>query len=74
MNSMIKEVFSILGMLVLSLVIWGFMFGSVGRTFIWTAMEPACINHWERCTLNDGAEYKDAYTRLMDSVPGYDPY
>lgn len=70
MPSVIKQVFYILGVMALSLLLWGFLFGNTGRTLFWSVMEPVFEKHWAMYTMNDGKIVNDTlgakFTELHD--------
>lgn len=59
-------------MLVVSLVLWFLIFGAVGRTFMWNAIEPAMVNHWSECTLQDGKILSDTFSKVFNDAPEYE--
>lgn len=68
MENHILSVFKILGILMLSLLLWGFFFGASGRTLMWRAIEPAMRNHWVQVTMNDGKDVGDAYREVFEGA------
>ena len=71
MNSYIKTVFSIIAVLIVSMVLWYLIFGAAGRTFMWNAIEPAMQNHWSECTMQDGKVLSDTFAQVFDNAPEY---
>lgn len=51
---MVKKVFKIIAIMLLSFILWVIVFGATGRTFMWNAIEPAMQKRWSQTTLNDG--------------------
>ena len=68
MENQITQVFKILGILMLSLLLWGFFFGASGRTFMWSTIEPAMQNYWVEVTMRDGKEVGDVYRAVFDEA------
>jgi len=68
MEKNITQVFKILGILMLSMLLWGFFFGASGRTLMWGAIEPAMKNHWVEVTMRDGKEVGDAYREVFEEA------
>lgn len=86
MDSLIKVVFKVLGTLMLSLLIYGAVFGGSGRTAMWKGVDSIMQSSWRRYTMydkdnttvnsdsngNKGHENSrtQGYNRLWDSVNG----
>lgn len=66
MPSLIKTVFTILGILVAALLMAQILFSSGGQTFMWRAIHPAIERQWSNCTMDNGAERSSAYDELFD--------
>ena len=68
-EGLIKQTFVILGTLLVSIIMFTIIFGTVGQQFMWRAIEPAMINQWQESTLDNGAErtivYEDQYDKLV---------
>jgi hypothetical protein len=71
MEKTILQVFKILGILMLSMLLWGFFYGASGRTFMWGAIEPAMINHWVQVTMNDGRDVSEVYREVFNEAIEY---
>jgi hypothetical protein len=51
---MIKQVFLIIGAMLVSLLLFISIFSDTSRSMVWSVMEPTFIRLWEEITLNDG--------------------
>lgn len=74
-ESLIQKVFSILGTLLVSLILFSMIFTAVGQNFLWRAIEPAMENQWKDSTLNNGAArtyvYEKEYDKYKDNQFDY---
>lgn len=76
MNDLIKYVFLITGTLLASLLIYGTVFGNVGRTAMWQGLEQGYISSWQMYTMHDDTTspgennktlmYEDIWNNLND--------
>lgn len=71
MGNMITSVFKILGMLMLSALLFTLIFGAEGRTFMWGAIEPAMQRQWSMVTLRDGGTSAEVTRRVFDETEEY---
>lgn len=55
MHSVVKNVFIIIGTLVMSLLLFSLVFGDAGRGLIWEGVEPVYQANWRMNTYDDGA-------------------
>ena len=72
LTNIIKSVFSIIAVLLVSLVLWAMIFGATGRTIMWQAIEPAMAKHWSECTMKDGKVLSDTFSGVFESAPSYE--
>ncbi len=67
-QSMIKLVFSILGTLLISIILFIMVMGTVGQQFFWRAIEPTMLDQWTQSTMDNGAErtmvYEEQFERM----------
>lgn len=68
MSSVIKNVFSILGIMLISLLLFNLVFGDIGRATMWGGIKPAIEKSWRDNTLNDGRDVYDTITNEFNSV------
>lgn len=54
-ESLIKTVFSIIGTLLVSLILFTMIFTQTGQGFIWRAVEPMMLDQWRQSTMDNGA-------------------
>lgn len=54
-ESLIRTVFSIIGTLLVSLILFTMIFTQTGQSFIWTAVEPMMLDQWRQSTMDNGA-------------------
>lgn len=77
MNSMIKYVFLLLGTMLASLLIYGTLFGQVGRTAMWQGMNEGYISSWKLYTMHDdytspGENLRtEAFEEIWDNLSAY---
>ena len=67
MNSLVRNVFSIIAICTLSLLLWGMIF-VWGRPIIWGGIEPALEKNWAMYTFEDGRLIEDALTVEFNNV------
>lgn len=53
MENMIKYVFLIIGTMLASLLIYGVVFGDVGRTYMWKGLDQGYCSSWKLYTMHD---------------------
>lgn len=68
MHSFVLSMFKIVGALMVSLLLFGIMFSSSGKTFIWGNLEPTFQNAWNAATMNDGDVMKAQLTKTFDNA------
>ena len=68
MSEFIKNVFYIIGMLVLSLCLWTLLFGDIGRSIMWNGTRPIMERHWLSYTLDDGRLLEQALDAEFDML------
>lgn len=71
MNDVISKVFKVIGILTLSMILWVIIMGSVGRTYMWRAVESSVRQEWSRHTMSDGKEISDTVSEIFDSAVDY---
>lgn len=68
-ENMIKTVFSILGTLMVSIILFLTIFTASGQQFLWRAIEPAMVRTWRESTMDNGAErtaiYEDSFVQMQ---------
>lgn len=67
MQSVIKQVFMIIGAVVMSLLLYMLVFGQAGRTLMWEALEPVYINEWSEATFNEGNQTSEFLTDTFNT-------
>lgn len=55
MNTFLKEIFLVIGIMALSMLLFALMFNDAGHRFIWNALEPVFQSHWRMYSLNNGS-------------------
>ena len=67
-ENLIKYVFSILGTLLVGIILFIMIFGTAGQQLMWTAIEPAIVDQWQKSTFDNGTEitltYEDSFEDL----------
>ena len=68
MHSLLKNVFVLLGITLISLMLYNITFGIRGRTVMWSGIKPVVEKTWKEQTLNDGKTIEEALTNEFNSV------
>lgn len=68
MSSVLKNVFSILGIMLISLLLFNLVFGNRGRSIMWGGIKPVIEKSWKDNTLNDGKGIYDTLNVEFDTV------
>lgn len=68
MHSFVKNVFIIIGTMMISLVLFFIVFGETGRGVMWGALEPVFQTNWNMNTYNDGALIGTQLTHTFDEA------
>jgi hypothetical protein len=68
MSTFVKNIFLIAGTMMLSLLIFSVVFGSIGKSFMWHSMEPVFQKGWNKYTMNDGDMLTDNLTKVFDNA------
>lgn len=68
MNTMVKNVFIVVGTMMFSVLVYSVMFGDVGRSFMWSNMEPMFQKNWNRYTMNDGDLLTERMVEVFDNA------
>lgn len=55
-KKMLKNIFVIVGTMVLSLALFMVMFGDTGKKFMWNGIEPVMTGRWVDMTYSDGVK------------------
>lgn len=64
-ESLIKIMFSIVGTLLFSILMFMLIFWPDGQKFIWRAVDNAMVNQWNHSSLNSGEDRTKAYNSMM---------
>ena len=70
-ESLIKTVFSILGTLWVSIVLFMMIFMPDGQKVIWNRIEPMMIQQWNDSSLNSGQDRTVAYDSSFNNCSGF---
>ena len=70
-QDIVVSVFKILAALMLTLILYTVVMGSVGRTIMWSAIEPAIQTQWSMSTMEDGRVFSDLYGDMFDNTKEY---
>lgn len=77
--NLIKHVFSIIGTLLVSIILYTMIFTVTGQQFLWRAIEPFLLDEWNQCTMDNGAArtviYEDMFSDMKynheyERIPG----
>lgn len=68
MNEFVKEIFKIVGVLVLSLLLFDVIFGNAGANVMYQAVSREYKSIWVDATADSGNIKKDTYDRTFDSA------
>lgn len=68
MSKWVKDIFLIIGTLVVSLLLFALMFGDTGKLFIWDSIEPLFQANWKVSTFDDGVLISNKLTETFDNV------
>jgi hypothetical protein len=67
-SSLVKNVFVILGVMMISTLLFSVVFSGLGRSLIWGAIEPVFQSTWMDNTMQDGSLVDKALTEDFDSL------
>lgn len=67
-ENLIKTVFIIVATLLVSIILFSMIFTSFGQQFLWRAIEPALLDTWRQCTMNNGADRTAIYESEFDNM------
>lgn len=67
-ENLIKYVFSIIGTLLVSILLFILIFGTVGQQTMWKVIEPTMIRQWQESTLDNGAERTIVFEKQFDEM------
>lgn len=67
-ENLIKYMFSIIGTLMLSILLFILIFGTVGQQTMWKIIEPTMIRQWQESTLDNGAERTIVFEKQFDEM------
>ena len=67
-ESLIKYMFSIIGTLLVSIILFILIFGTVGQQTMWKVIEPTMIRQWQESTLDNGAERTIIFEKQFDEM------
>lgn len=67
-ENLIKYMFSIIGTLLVSIILFILIFGTVGQQTMWKVIEPTMIRQWQESTLDNGAERTIVFEKQFDEM------
>ena len=67
-ENLIKYLFSIIGTLLVSIILFILIFGTVGQQTMWKVIEPTMIRQWQESTLDNGAERTIVFEKQFDEM------
>lgn len=67
-ESLIKYMFSIIGTLLVSIILFTMIFGTFGQQLLWRVIEPAMLTQWEESTMDNGAERTIVFEKQFDEM------
>ena len=67
-ENLIKYMFSIIGTLLVSILLFILIFGTVGQQTMWKIIEPTMIRQWHESTLDNGAERTIVFEKQFDEM------
>lgn len=67
-ENLIKYMFSIIGTLLVSIILFILIFGTVGQQTMWKIIEPTMIRQWQESTLDNGAERTIVFEKQFDEM------
>ena len=67
-ENLIKYMFSIIGTLLVSIILFILIFGTVGQLTMWKVIEPTMIRQWQESTLDNGAERTIVFEKEFDEM------
>lgn len=65
-EGLIKLMFSIIGTLLVSIILFNMIFLPDGQKLLWNAIEPAVENQWDLSSMNSGKDRTEVYDDLFD--------
>lgn len=68
MTGTIKKIFLVLFILGVSTLLFSVVFGDIGRSLIWEAMEPVFQRTWTERTMNDGDTISYRLTEVFNEM------
>lgn len=72
MSNVIANVFKVIGVLLMSLILWQMLMGSAGRTLMWNTIEPAMQRQWSVATMQDGKLLSDMKHSIFEKAVEYE--
>lgn len=67
-ENLIKYVFSIIGTLLVSIILFILVFGTLGQQTFWKIIEPTMIRQWQESTLDNGAERTIVFEKQFEEM------
>ena len=67
-ENLIKYMFTIIGTLLVSIILFILIFGAVGQQAMWKVIEPTMIRQWQESTLDNGAERTIIFEKQFDEM------
>ena len=71
-ESLIKTVFSIVGTLLVSIVLFTMIFTASGQQFIWRAVEPAMLEQWRESTMDNGGRRTEINKKKFQTLKNFE--
>ena len=65
-EGLIKLMFSIIGTLLVSIILFNMIFLQDGQKLLWNAIEPAVENQWDLSSMNSGKDRTEVYDDLFN--------
>lgn len=65
-EGLIKLMFSIIGTLLVSIILFNMIFLPDGQKLLWNAIEPAVENQWDLSSMNSGKDRTEVYDDLFN--------
>lgn len=67
-HNLIKIMFSVLGTLLVGIVLFTMIFTATGQNFMWKVIEPAMLDQWRQCSMDNGAKRTVIYEREFNNI------
>lgn len=67
-HSLIKIMFSVLGTLLVSIILFTMIFTATGQNFMWKVIEPVMLDQWRQCSMDNGAKRTVIYEQEFNNL------